>query len=270
MDLGEARVCEECTLLVALPCCGAVAVHCVGGKEIGVSVTSGSYYDCVCAESLDFSGHEVSGYDTPGLTIDENHVEHFVTRIRLDGTLGNLTVQSRVCTEKELLSGLTPCIEGAADCSPTERAVCEESAILTCERHALSYALVNDVVADLCKTIDIGFAAAVVATFDGLVEEPVNRVIVVLVVLRSVDASLCRNGVGTAWRVADTEDFDVVTEFTERSCCRGSAQTGSDDDDIEFSLVARSDYTDVCLMVSPFFGKRSLGNLGNQFFGHFL
>ena len=93
MDLCKARVGEECSLLVTLDCSGTVAVHCVGGKEICIAITAGCDHDCMGAESLKFSGHKISCYDTLCLTVDDDKVKHLMSRIACDGTCGNLSVE---------------------------------------------------------------------------------------------------------------------------------------------------------------------------------
>ena len=128
----------------------------------------------MCSETLDFTCNEIAGYDTLSLTIDENHIQHFVTRIGLHGTCGNLAVQSGIGSEKKLLSGLSAGVEGTANLRTSKRTVGEKSAIFPCERNSLCDTLVDDVVADLSQTIDIGFAAAVVTSLDCVVEQTID------------------------------------------------------------------------------------------------
>ncbi len=148
-------------------------------------------------ESFDLSCHEISCDDTLGLTVDENHVEHLIARIALYGTCRNLTVEGSISTEKELLSGLSAGVEGTANLRTSERAVGEKSAVFPCKRNTLCDALVNDIVADLGKTVNVCLACTIVSSLDCVLEETVDRVVVVLVVLGSVDTTLCRDRVGT-------------------------------------------------------------------------
>ena len=76
------------------------------------------------------------------------------------------------------------------DLRAAERAVVEQAAVLAGERHALRHALVDDVRADLGEAVDVRLAGAEVAALDGVVEEAVDAVAVVLVVLGGVDAAL--------------------------------------------------------------------------------
>ena len=88
-------------------------------------------------------------------------------------------------------------IECTAYLHTTERTVGEISAILSCKRNSLRNALVNDSGADFSKTIDVSLSTTIVTTLDGIVEKTVDRVIVILVVLRSIDTTLCCNRVRT-------------------------------------------------------------------------
>ena len=186
-----------------------------------------------------------------------------MARIALDRTFSNLTVESGVCTEKELLSCLTAGIERTAHLSTAERTVCKHSAILPGKRNALGDTLVDDVAAYFSKTIDICLAAAIVTSLDGLIEKTVDRVIVILVVLRSIDTTLCSDRMCTTRGITDAEHLHIVTEFTERSSCRRSSKSGSYDDDLKFPLVAGIDNTKLRFMLCPLHGLRTLRNLRN-------
>ena len=145
------------------------------------------------SKSFDLTCNKVSCDDTLSLTVDENYIEHLVTWVALDCTCCNLAVKGSISTEKELLSGLSTSIEGTADLRTSKRTVGEKSAVFPCKRNTLCNALVNDVVADLSKTINVCLTCTVVSSLDCIIEETINRVIVVLVVLSSVDTTLCCN-----------------------------------------------------------------------------
>ena len=78
--------------------------------------------------------------------------------------------------------------------------------------------------ADLRQAIDIGFARAEIAALDGVVEQPVNAVAVVLVILGGVDAALGGDAVGAARAVLETEALDLVAQFRQRRRRRGAGQ----------------------------------------------
>ena len=125
------------------------------------------------------------------LPVDDDELEHLVPAELLDRAGGDLALQRLVGADEQLLAGLAARVEGARDLHATERAVVEQAAVLAGERHALRDALVDDVRADLGEPVDVGLARAEVAALDGVVEEAVDGVAVVLVVLRGVDAALC-------------------------------------------------------------------------------
>ena len=173
-------------------------------------------------KALELTGNKISCNNTLGFTIYNYKVEHLVTRIALYCPGCNLSVERSISAKKKLLTGLSPCIESTAYLHTTERTVGKISAVFPCERNTLSYALVNDGCADFCETIDIGFSASVVTTFDGVVEETIDRVIVVLIVLGCIDTTLSRNRVRAARRITDAENLYIITEFTESGSCRSS------------------------------------------------
>ena len=215
MDLCEAGVCEAGALAVALHCGRTVAVHGVGAEEIGVSIAAGGKNHCMRAETLDFAGGKVAGDDAFGFAVNNHEVKHFMPREALHLAFGNLTVEGGISSEKQLLAGLASGIEGTAYLGAAERTVVQQSAVIPCERNALRYALVDDVVAHFGQTVDIGFAAAIITALDGVVEKTVDGVIVVLVVLGGVDTSLGCDRVGAAGGVADAENLNVVSKFSK-------------------------------------------------------
>ena len=83
------------------------------------------------------------------------------------------------------------------------------------------------------EAVDIAFAGAVVATFDGVVEEAVYAVAVVLLILGCVDTSLGCDAMRTARTVMEREALDVVAEFAERCGSGSTGEAGTNDDDIE-------------------------------------
>ena len=223
------------------------------------------------SETLDFAGDEVTGDDTLSLTIDYNEVKHLVTGITLDGSGRYFLVEGCVSSEQQLLAGLSAGVESTGYLDTSEGAVCKVSAVFTGERNALGYALVYDGRAYLSETVYVSLAAAVVTSLDSIVEETVNRVIVVLVVLCCIYTSLGRNGVGAPGRVGDAENLDIVSQLAKRCGCGCSSKTGTYDYNLKFSLVVWRYNSDFSLALGPFFSKGSVRNLRNEFFvGHIL
>ena len=253
VDLREAGVGEAGALAVALECGRTVRCHGVGRKEEYVAVSAcGDHYG-VCTVALDLTGDEVAGDDTLCLAVLDDDVEHFMARIAFHRAGCDLLVEYRISAQQELLARLAAGIERARYLCAAERAVGQQAAVFACERYALGHALVDDEVGNLRQAVYVGFACTVVAALDRIVEQAVYRVVVVLVVLRSVDTALCGDRVRAAGRILDAEYLYVISEFTERSGGGSTAQTGSDDDDVELALVCGAYDLDSCLVVAPFF-----------------
>ena len=257
VNLDEAGVGEECALLVRLNERGAVAVHRVGGEEVGVSITASGEYDGVRAVAFDFAGDEVADDDAARFTVDENDIEDFATVVGLNLAQLNHAVKRGVSSEKELLSGLTASIECTRDLGAAEGAVGEESAVVAREGDALGDALVDDEGADFSETVNVRFASAEIAALDRIVEETIDGVVVVLIVFRSVDTALRGDGVSATRTVGDAEDLDVIAKFREGRRGGRAAETSTDDDDIQLALVGRADDFHLSLEVGPFFGQRA-------------
>ena len=107
--------------------------------------------------------------------------------------------------------------------------------------------------------MDVGFAGAEVAALDGVVEEAVDAVAVVLVVLGGIDAALGGDAVGAARAVLVAEAFDVVALFREGSGGGGSGEAAAYDDDGVFPAVGGIDQFRRILMAGPFRGERAGG-----------
>jgi hypothetical protein len=69
--------------------------------------------------------------------------------------------------------------------------------------------LVNDVVADLRQSIDVGFPGPKIAAFDRIVEQSPDAVAVVGIVLGCIDAPLGGDAVGAPRTVLDAEGFTL-------------------------------------------------------------
>ena len=100
-------------------------------------------------------------------------------------------------------------------------------------------------------------AGAVVAALDGVVEEAVDAVAVVVVVLGRVDAALRRDRVRPTRRVVVREDLDVVAQLAERCGGRGAGEAGADHDHVELAAVVGFDQLQVELVVVPLVGQRA-------------
>src|SRR5208337_1243863 len=195
---GKAGVGKEGAALVGAPDGGGVAALGVGGKVEDVGVAAGGKHDGVGHVDCNLAVVQIAGDDAAGLAVDDDQVQHVHARVHGHGAEADLAFEGLIGSEKELLAGLAASVKRAGDLGAAERAVVEEAAVLACEGHALCDALVDDVDADLRKAVDVGFAGAEVAALDGVVEEPINAVAIIVVILGGVDAALCGDGVSAA------------------------------------------------------------------------
>ncbi len=170
--------------------------------------------------------------------------------------------ESRIGTEKQLLASLSARVESARHLGTSERTVVEQAAVFAGEGHALSDALVYDGAAHLGKAMHIGLPGTKIAAFDRVVEKAVNAVAVILVIFGGIDAPLCGDRVGSAGAVLIAEAFHFVSLLSQRCCCRGAGETGSDNDELEFPLVGGADELRVVFVIGPLLIKRTGGDVG--------
>ena len=112
---------------------------------------------------------------------------------------GDLRAKRLVGTKEKLLASLAAGIEGARDLRAAKGAVGQKTAVFAREGNPLRHALVDDRGADLGQAVDIRLARPKVTALDGVVEEAIDAVAVVLIVLRGVYSALRGDRV-SAWR----------------------------------------------------------------------
>ena len=174
-----------------------------------------------------------------------------------DPACGPSAFQRLVGTQKKLLTRLSSCVEGARNLRSAEGAIGERAAVLAGEGNALGYALIDDPGADLGEAVDVAFAGAEVAAFDGVVEEAEDALTVVGVVLSGVDATLRGDGVRAAGGILEAEAFDFVAKLAERGCGGSSGQAGADHDEGVLALVGGVDELHVEAGFGPGFFNRA-------------
>ena len=266
MDLGVARVGEQGAAAVGPPGGRRVAVDRIGRQVEDRAVSAGGQDHGVGLVALDLAGHQFAGDDAAGLAIDDHQVQHLVAREHGHRAGGDLAAQGTVDAQQELLAGLAAGVEGAADLHAAERPVGQGAAVLAGERHAHGDALVDDAGRELGQTVDVGLPGPIIAALDGVVEQAIDAVAVVLVVLRRVDAALGRHAVGPARRVLDAEVQHVVAQLAEGGRGAAAGQTRSHDDDLELaSVAAGGDQRIVDHVLVPLVGQRAAGDLGVEY-----
>ena len=213
VNLREARIGEESAAFVGAPDGGNVRSFSVRGQIINVAVAAGAEDDRIGEMRFEFAGDEIAGDDAAGDAIDHDEIEHFGAREHGDAAGFNLPFESLIGAEEKLLACLAAGVEGSRNLRATEGAIRKGAAVFAGERDALRHALIDNVNTDLRQAVDIGFASAEIAAFDGVVEEAVDAIAIVLIILGGVDAALRRDGVRAARRILEAEALDVIAEF---------------------------------------------------------
>jgi hypothetical protein len=241
VDLRVTRVCEGSTLLERPKRGCDVASFGVCRKIEDIAVTARGQDDGIRRMRSDFAGCQISSHNAPGLTINHDDVQHLCHWKHLAAAQPDLALQRLIRPDEQLLAGLPSRVEGSRNLGATERAVRQQSSVLSCEGNTLGHTLVDNVDADLCQAIDVGLASAEIAAFDRVVEQAVDAISVVRIVFRGIDSALSCNAVRAPGRILETETLDVVAKLGERSCRGTSGQSRTDDDDVELPLVGRVD-----------------------------
>ena len=211
---------------------------------------------------LHLSREKVTHHDPDRTPVLDDEVEHLGSVELRDVAELHLVLQRLVRAEQELLAGLAPGVEGARHLRAAEGAVVEQAAVLPGERHTLGHALVDDLEAHLREPVGVRLTRPVVAALDGVVEQPLDTVAVVLVVLRRVDATLRGDAVRAPGRVVEEERLHLVAELAERGGGRRTGESGADDDDLEASPVVGGHQLHLEAVVVPLVGERAGGCFG--------
>src|SRR5213079_1527923 len=248
VDLGETGVRERGTTLVGAPDGGDVAALRVGRQVVHVRVAARRKHHRIARVRAHRPGDQVAHDDAAGPALDHHEVEHLGAGMHVHHADPDLPRQGLIGTQQQLLAGLAARVEGARNLYPPKGAVCEQPPVLAREGDALGRALVDDAGADLREAIHVGLAGAEVAALDRVVEQPEDRVAVVLVVLGGVDSPLRGDRVRPPRRILETEAGHPVAELGER---RG-----------------RGGALDRRAVPFPFRRERSVGGAGAQLHGH--
>ena len=92
MDLCKARISKVSTFPVCLHGSRTIRIHCICGKEVCISITTGSKNYCMGTEALNLTSYQVTCYNTLSFTVNYNKVKHFVPGITLYRTGCNLLI----------------------------------------------------------------------------------------------------------------------------------------------------------------------------------
>jgi hypothetical protein len=170
MNLREGWVREErASFKSSISGCD-VAPACVGREIKYVSISTSREHDSIRCMSLDFSGTQIAGNDSLGMSLDNHEIEHLRLRKHLDRAGRDLSAKRLITAEQKLLTGLSARVESSRHLGAAEGAISQQPSIFAGERHALCDALVNDVIADLSQAIHVRFTGTKIAALDRVVK----------------------------------------------------------------------------------------------------
>ena len=268
MNLCETGIGKECASLVSPICRCDIAAACVGRKVKDISVTTGSEHNRVGCVRFDFSGDQTPGHDAFGVPIDQDKVEHFCLGEHFDCSGCNLPAECLISAKEKLLAGLAAGVKCSRNLSAAKRAIGQQTSVFPGERNALLDTLIDDQVTDFSQAINVRFACPKIATFDRVVKKPENAIAIVLVIFRCVNSALSSNTVSASRAVLITEALHLVAEFSQGCCGGTTGQTASDDDDLKFPAIVRTNQSSVVLVVCPFFSQWARRNPGIKMTDH--
>src|SRR6185312_4223963 len=238
MNLRETGIREQSPAFVRPPdgCC--VRTLSVCRKIIDIDVAARRQDNRIAQVCRNLAGHEVPCHDASRSSVDHNQIEHLRTREHCHAPRVDLPFERLVSPQEKLLTCLAACIKSTRDLRSSKRAIRQRASVFTGERNALRNALIDDGNADLCETVDIGFAGAKVSALYRVVEQPVNAIAIVWVVLGSVDSALRRDGVSAPRRILKAEALHAVAQFAQTCGGRRSGQTRADNNDVVLAFIS--------------------------------
>ncbi len=120
VNLGERQVSQVGTFLKRLNGSRAVTAHGVSAQEERTAITAGCKNNGMGGITLQLTGDEVAHDHTACAAVDHHDVKHLAAVIALNSTFFNLAVQRCICTQQQLLAGLTFGIERTAHLGAAE------------------------------------------------------------------------------------------------------------------------------------------------------
>ena len=124
-------------------------------------------------------------------------------------------------------AGLPAGVVGARHLHAAERPGGQAAAVFAGERGADGVHMVDHPRRLARQPETVGLAGPEVAALDGVLDEPVDAVVVDLAAAGGVDAALGRDAVGAPGRIMESEALDVIAEFAERRRAAGAGQSAS-------------------------------------------
>ena len=105
--------------------------------------------------TADVASYEIASDDASGNAVFGHDIEEFGLGVEFHIAKRHLLHKGLISAEQKLLTGLATCVERAADLRSTEGTVVEKTAVFTSKGNTLRYTLIDDVDADLGKTVNV-------------------------------------------------------------------------------------------------------------------
>ena len=262
VNLGEAGISEVCTALPTSAGSTHVTTHSVGGKEEHTAVAAGCKKNGITGIALNLTGHHITHHNTLSVAINHNKVHHFRARVHLDVPFADFFLHGLVATEQQLLTGLTTAIESTLELRTTEGAVIKQATVFATEGNALSHTLVDNVAGHLSQTVHVGLTGTEVATLHGIIEQAVHGVTVILIVMSSIHATLCSNGVSTTGAILVAEALYIVAELCKSSSGGATGKAGTHDENGILTAVIGVNELSLALVFGPLLCDGAIRNAG--------
>src|SRR6266511_3939147 len=163
MNLREGRIREERASFVSTICGRDIASARVGREIKHVSISASREHHSIRSVSLDFSGTEIAGDDSLGMSLNNHQVEHLSLWKHLHCAGRDLTAKRLITAEQKLLTGLSARVERDRHLGAAEGTISQQAPIFAGKWHALRDALVDDVIGDLSEPIHIRFTGTKIA-----------------------------------------------------------------------------------------------------------
>ena len=120
MDLSKARIGKVRTSLMASPGSRHVAGLCHRGQVIDIAIAARTQHDGIRGKGLHFAGNQIACYDSASNAVDDDQIQHFLSREQFDATSVDLSHHRLIGTQQQLLSGLPTAIERSRNLRTTE------------------------------------------------------------------------------------------------------------------------------------------------------
>ena len=168
---------------------------------------------------LEFSGVGLSGHHPARDAIHRDQLQQIAAGEQRHPSKLHLSHQGLISPVEQLLTGLSPGVEGATHKGSSEAAGRQAAAVFPGEGHSLGDALVDDAAADFCQPPATGFPRPEIATSQRVSEEPMDAVAIDSHGSSGIDTALGSDRMGTPGAVVISQHGDAIALLRQGRCC---------------------------------------------------